>query len=118
MRDSIGSTPEWIASPMRCSVPIRKPKPGRGPTIAPRAGGPRARSAGYERGAQHVDDVLASRGERVLRQRVDVEQAGHERRVREIREHRAVTGEQELTRVVAAQATGIHLALQEVGATI
>ena len=40
--------------------------------------------------AEHVDDVLAAGGERVGRERIDVEQTGHQRRVREVRQHRAV----------------------------
>ena len=53
-----------------------------------------------------------------MRERVDVEQAGHQRRVGEIRQHRAVAGEQELARVVATQPARVHLALEERGAAI
>ena len=39
-------------------------------------------------------------------------------RVGEIREDRAVAGEQELARVVPAEAAGVHLTLEEVGAAV
>ena len=59
--------------------------------------------------------MLAARGERGGGERVDVEQTRHQRRVGEIRQHRAVTGEQELARVVATEPPGVHLAFEERG---
>ena len=92
------------------------------PVAAARASGEARRAAGYASGttacAEHVDHVLAARRERVGRERVDVEQVVHERRVRQVRQHRAVAGEQQLAGVVAAQPAGVHLAFEERGAAV
>ena len=67
---------------------------------------------------ENLDHVLTAGGQRLGRERVDVEEVVHERRVREVRQHRAVTGEQQLAGVVAAQPARVHLALEERGAPV
>ena len=51
--------------------------------------------SGFERVAQHVDDVLHRLASIAGAQRIGAEQRSDQRRVRQIREHRAVAGEQQ-----------------------
>ena len=56
--------------------------------------------------------------EGIGRHRVVIEQPADQWRVGEVRQHRAVAGQQQLARVVAPQPAGVHLALEEARAAV
>ena len=77
--------------------------------VARRSG---TRRGGFEGCSEQGADVVETCFQGGIGHRVTVEQAGDQGHVGEVRQQRAITGEQQLLGIVAPESPGVHLALE------
>ena len=71
-----------------------------------------SRLSGFEGGVEERPDVLESAPQRLLAQRIGVEQHPQERGVAEVAQQHPIAGHEELLGVLPAEVLGVHLPVE------